>query len=452
MSTRWEILFAPSERAAEVIGLLLIGIGFAIDALTGPNYSNLLFYIPPLTYVAWFSGSRVGWVYVSLVAVIIVVVHLLEESDIQNIRTADYDAFTRIVTTGFVYWTVHKLRRTIVALRNANAGLERLNDQKNLLFGVIAHDLKSPFTAILGYAELLERSSDRLAAARVKEYAGSLREAARWAFDLLANLLQWAQLQMERATLQPGHVEVQLLVERGVEAQRAAAALKGIEITVEPVPAGLQVYADFAAAQAVLRNLLGNALKFTLPGGRVTIAARAVAEMVEIAVDDTGVGIPESRLPTLFEIVPHRTTTGTGGEPGTGLGLILCRDLVERSGGRLGVESRIGRGSHFTVTLPCDPPLDSSTMSEVPLRSVPTELLPPCARGGQSGGLSPGRLSRATRPVARRRASARGRDGAGVIGASVLILTLGSHSVSCPALSRASIVPLRHGLPGQARQ
>lgn len=377
MSTKWkEILLAPSERAAEVIGLLLIGIGFAIDALTGPNYSNLLFYIPPLTYVAWFSGSRVGWVYVGLVAVIIVVVHLLEESDIQNIRAADYDAFTRIVTTGFVYWTVHKLRRTIVALRDANAGLERLNDQKNLLFGVIAHDLKSPFNAILGYAELLERSSDRLAAARLKEYAGSLGEAARRAFDLLANLLQWAQLQMERASLQPGHVEVQLLIERSVEAQRAVAALKAIEIVVAPVPAGLQVYADLAAAQAVLRNLLANAVKFTPAGGRVTVAACAAAGMVEIAVEDTGVGIPESRLPTLFEIVPHRTTTGTGGEPGTGLGLILCRDLVERSSGRLGVESRLGRGSRFTVALPCDPQPGLSTASELPMRSVPTELLP----------------------------------------------------------------------------
>jgi signal transduction histidine kinase len=377
MSTRWkEILFAPSERAAELIGLLLIGVGFAIDALTGPNYSNLLFYIPPLTYVAWFSGSRVGWVYVSLVAVIIVVVHLLEESDIQNIRAADYDAFTRIVTTGFVYWTVHKLRRTIVALRDANAGLERLNDQKNLLFGVIAHDLKSPFNAILGYAELLVRSSDRLAAARVKEYAGSLGEAARRAFDLLANLLQWAQLQMERASLQPGHVEVPLLIERAVEPQRAVAALKAIELVVAPVPAGLQVYADLAAAQAVLRNLLANAVKFTPAGGRVTIAARPAAGMVEIAVEDTGVGIPESRLPTLFDIVPHRTTTGTGGEPGTGLGLILCRDLVERSGGRLGVESRLGRGSRFTVTLPCDPQPGPSKVSELSMRSVPTELLP----------------------------------------------------------------------------
>jgi len=379
MSTRWNLLLAPSERAAEVIGLLLIGIGFVIDALTGPNYSNLLFYIPPLTYVAWFSGSRVGWVYVSLVAVIIVVVHLLEESDIQNIRAADYDAFTRIVTTAFVYWTVHKLRRTIVALRDANAGLERLNDQKNLLFGVIAHDLKSPFNAILGYAELLERSSDRLPTTRVKEYAGSLGDAARRAFDLLANLLQWAQLQMERAALEPGRVEVQLLVERCVEAQRAAAALKGIAIVVEPAPAGLQVYVDFAAAQAVLRNLLGNALKFTLPSGRVTIAARAAGGMTEIAVDDTGVGIPESRMASLFEIVPNRSTTGTAGEPGTGLGLILCHDLIVRSGGHIAVESRLGRGSRFTVVLPCDPPEDPSTVSEFRLRNAPQELLPRAA-------------------------------------------------------------------------
>jgi signal transduction histidine kinase len=376
MSTRWKLLFAPSERAAEVIGLLLIGIGFAIDALTGPNYSNLLFYIPPLTYVAWFSGSRVGWVYVSLVAVIIVVVHLLESGDIQNIRAADYDAFTRIVTTAFVYWTVQKLRRNIVALRHANAGLERLNDQKNLLFGVIAHDLKSPFNAILGYAELLERSSDRLSTARVKEYAGSLGEAARRAFDLLANLLQWAQLQMERAALQPGHVEVQLLVERAAEAQRAAAALKGIEIVAAPAPAGLRVYVDFAAAQAVLRNLLGNAVKFTLPGGRVAIAARAVAGMAEISVDDTGVGIPESRLAMLFQIAPNRSTAGTAGETGLGLGLILCHDLVARSGGRLAAESRLGRGSRFTVALPRDPPDDPSTLLELPTRSAPMELLP----------------------------------------------------------------------------
>ena len=184
---------------------------------------------------------------------------------------------------------------------------------------------------------------------------------------------------MERATLQPGHVEVQMLVERGVEAQRAAAALKGIEIVVEPAPAGLQVYADFAAVQAVLRNLLGNAVKFTLPGGRVTIAAQAAGGMTEISVDDTGVGIPESRLASLFEIIPDRSTTGTAGEAGTGLGLILCQDLIERSGGRIAVESRLGRGSRFTVALPCDPPEDPSTVSALLLRSTPRELLPRAA-------------------------------------------------------------------------
>ena len=366
MSTRWKLLLAPSERAAEVIGLMLIGIGFAIDALTGPNYSNLLFYIPPLTYVAWFSGSRVGWTYVGLVAVIIVVVHFLESGQIEDARAADYDAFSRIVTTAFVYWTVHQLRRTIVALREANSRLERINDQKNLLFGEISHDLKAPFNALLGYAELLERGADKLSSARVREYAGSLGQAARRAFDLLANLLQWAQLQMNRAVLQAGAIEVQSLAERGAEAQRAAAALKGIEIVVDPVTAGLQVYADFAAVQAVLRNLLDNAVKFTPPGGRLTIAARAAAGMVEISVDDTGVGIPESRLATLFEMGPNRSTAGTGGESGTGLGLILCRDLVERCGGRMSVESRLGRGSRFSFTLPRAAKSEQTTLSQAP--------------------------------------------------------------------------------------
>ncbi len=384
MSTRWKLLFAPSERAAEVIGLVLIGIGFAIDALTGPNYSNLLFYIPPLTYVAWFSGSRVGWTYVGLVAVIIVVVHFLESGQIEDARAADYDAFSRIVTTAFVYWTVHKLRRAIVALRDANARLERLNDQKDLLFGVISHDLKAPFNALLGYAELLERGADRLPSARVREYAGSLGEAARRAFELLANLLQWAQLQMARTTLQPGVIDVQLLVERGVEAQRAGAALKGIEIVVDPAPAGLQVYADFAAAQAVLRNLLDNAVKFTPPAGRLTIGARAVAGMVEISVDDTGVGIPESRLASLFEIAPNRSAAGTAGESGTGLGLVLCKDLVERSGGRINVESRLGRGSRFSFTLPRGRVSEQSTIPEPPSLGASTQS--PLSQSGRGTG------------------------------------------------------------------
>jgi len=385
MSTRWKMLFAPSEGAAEVIGLVLIAIGFAIDSVTGPNYSNLLFYIPPLTYVAWFSGSRVGWTYVGIVAIIIIVVHLLESADIEDVRAADYNALTRIVTTAFVFWTVHKLRRTIVALRDAKERLERLNDQKNLLFGVISHDLKTPFNAILGYADLLERAPDKLPAERVREYAGNLGDAARRAFDLLANLLRWAQLQMDRSALQPGSVEVQLLAERCVEVQRPAAALKGLEIVIDPVPAGLRLYADFAGVQAVLRNLLANAIKFTPPGGRITVGARAVAGMVEIFVADTGVGIAESRLPRLFDFGPDRSTVGTAGETGTGLGLILCKDLVERSSGRLSVESQLGRGSRFAFTLPQGPQLQPSTMSEPLGPSVAPDPLPHATRDRDVG-------------------------------------------------------------------
>jgi signal transduction histidine kinase len=352
MSTRWKLLYAPSERAAEVIGLMLIGIGIVIDAVTGPDYSNLLFYIPPLTYVAWFSGRRIGWTYVGLVAVIIVVVDLLESGESHDPLATGFNAFTRIATTAFVYWAIYKLRRTIVALRDANARLERLNEHKNLLFGVISHDLKGPFNALLGYAELLERSADRLPPERVKEYARSLREGARRAFDLLGNLLQWAQLQMESMALRPAAVAVQPLLERCAQAQQAAAAPKGVEIVVEAVTPGLHLHADIAAVQTVLRNLLDNAVKFTPPGGRVTIGAHAAGGTVEIAVADTGVGIPEHRLSELFDIAAQRSTIGTGGESGTGLGLILCRELMARSGGRIRAESGLGQGSRFTVTLP----------------------------------------------------------------------------------------------------
>src|SRR5262249_44443584 len=110
--------------------------------------------------------------------------------------------------------------------------------------------------------------------------------------------------------------------------------------------------ADFGAAETVLRNLLNNAVKFTQPGGRITITARSVGRTVEIAVGDTGVGIAESRLPKLFEIAGQRTTAGTGGESGTALGLILCRDLVARCGGAMWVESVLGRGSRVSFTLP----------------------------------------------------------------------------------------------------
>lgn len=371
MSKGWKLLFAPSERAAEVIGLMLIGVGIVIDAVTGPDYSNLLFYIPPLTYVAWFSGRRVGWTYVALVAVIIIVVDLLESGQIHDVRATGYNALTRIVTTVFVYWTVYKLRRTIVALREANARLERLNDHKNLLFGVISHDLKNPFNTILGYAELLERSVERLPAERVKEYARNLREGARRAFDLLGNLLQWAQLQLESATLRPVSVEAAQLIARCAEGQQATADLKGVEIMIEPVSAGLQLHADLAAAETMLRNLLGNAVKFTPPGGRVIVGARAVAGTVEIVVADTGVGIAEGRLPKLFEIAAHHSTDGTDGESGTGLGLVLCRELAARSGGHVRVESWLGRGSRFTVTLPQGTALAADRDPSQALSSLP---------------------------------------------------------------------------------
>ena len=263
-------------------------------------------------------GSRAAgwsWVYVSLVAVIIVVVHLLE-SDIQNIRAADYDAFTRIVTTGFVYWTVHKLRRTIVALRAANAGLERLNDQKNLLFGVISHDLKSPFNAILGYAELLEAlvgpAADdpregirrqprrgRAAGLRPARQPAAMGPAARWSArpcsPAMSRFSCWSSAASRRSAPQ-----------RRSKASRSSSSRRRRDYRSTPISRRRRRCCGTSSA---MRS------NSRCSGGRVTIAARAVGGLTEICGRRHRRGhSPKAAWRALFEIVPNRSTTGTAGE------------------------------------------------------------------------------------------------------------------------------------------
>jgi signal transduction histidine kinase len=238
------------------------------------------------------------------------------------------------------------------ALREVNRRLQELDLEKSKLFGVISHDLRSPFNAVLGYAELLERGAHDENPDRIKRYARDCRDAARSAYDLLDNLLQWARLQMRRVELAPAVFETISMIDRCIETQRAAAGLKKVEIAKELIDRDLTCFADFAAAETILRNLINNAVKFTPTGGRVTIAARADGNFTEVSVQDTGVGIADHRLDKLFALATEPAAAGTQGERGIGLGLVLCKELVERSGGRIAAESDVGRGSCLRFTLP----------------------------------------------------------------------------------------------------
>jgi len=216
---------------------------------------------------------------------------------------------------------------------------------------VISHDLRSPFNAVLAYSELLERNLDG-ASEKARQYARDCHDAARSAYELLDNLLRWAQIQMKRTELTPAVIEATALVGRCIETHRAAADLKKIKLSNESIDPKLMCFADFSAAETVLRNLVNNAIKFTPSGGSVIVGVRSGGASVEFFVRDSGVGITPERLGRLFTLAASPASPGTQGERGIGLGLAMCKDLTDQCDGTIRVESTAGVGSCFWLTLP----------------------------------------------------------------------------------------------------
>lgn len=250
-------------------------------------------------------------------------------------------------------------RRISMALEQAHGDLARLNAEKDRFFSIIAHDLKSPFNALLGFSEVLLARLDTMNAADVREYVQIIRDSGKLAYELLENLLEWSRLQLGRVEICPEPVDLGALAGRVIGLYRPAAQAKGLAL-VNGMDGGVAL-ADPSVVDTVLRNLVGNAVKFTETGGTIRLAAAPSAggDDVEITVTDSGIGIPAEKLPNLFRIDAHVSTAGTRGEPGTGLGLVLCKELVERSGGTISAESRPGAGTVFRVLLPRPPAADA---------------------------------------------------------------------------------------------
>lgn len=228
--------------------------------------------------------------------------------------------------------------------------LELLNQEKNKLFSIISHDLRSPFTSLLGLTELMIKAGDKMKPEQIIDYAGRINDSGKRIFRLLENLLEWARLQMGSVAREPGPQRLKELVQETVDLLAPVAAEK--QVRIDNAVAGLSAFADRPTLNTVIRNLVNNAVKFTPPGGTVRIEAREDDGAVRVTVNDTGVGIPPERVATLFQVGANLTTPGTKGEKGTGLGLALCKHLVEMNGGRIWAESTPGQGSAFHFTVP----------------------------------------------------------------------------------------------------
>lgn len=229
--------------------------------------------------------------------------------------------------------------------------LERANTEKARLFGVISHDLRSPFTNLIGNAELLRENFTTLSDEERRTLSAGVFEAADKAHDLLENLLHWSQVQLEQSGSVPTVCDLRKLVDECVDHVGLAATRKQIVIT-NRIPEGALVSVDETAIRSVFRNLLSNAVKFSKPGGGIEVVGKVRGGKVRVSVADRGVGMSRKELKRLFHMGTRLSKPGTEGEVGSGLGLLLSYELIRRGGGKLKVRSETGKGSTFSFALP----------------------------------------------------------------------------------------------------
>jgi len=235
--------------------------------------------------------------------------------------------------------------------KNNELKLIELNATKNKFFSIIAHDLKSPFNSIIGYSELLLEQINGKNYEKTGEIADIILQSSNRAMDLLMNLMAWAQSQSGKMDFNPVSFDIISLINEVTLLLNDTARQKSILI-INKLPPNIQVNADYEMISTVLRNLISNAIKFTQPEGKITISASDKQNQVIVSVSDTGVGISKERIDNLFTISDGYSTPGTQNEKGTGLGLILCKEFVNKNNGEIWVESKAGTGTTLYFSLP----------------------------------------------------------------------------------------------------
>lgn len=243
------------------------------------------------------------------------------------------------------------LENTLNQLNETNAELQQANATKDKFFSIIAHDLRSPFNSIIGFSDLLAEQIKMKDVEGIDKYAQIIIESSNKAMDLLMNLIEWSRSETGRMNFNPELLNIEHFVHEIIPLYDNIAEQKSITIK-HNLPHNVSVLADKAMISTVLRNLIANAIKFTMPGGEVTISGVKQHNKILFSISDTGVGISQDNMERLFRLDQSCSTLGTGKEKGTGLGLILCKEFVEKHDGKIRVESQENVGSTFYFTLP----------------------------------------------------------------------------------------------------
>jgi PAS domain S-box-containing protein len=249
------------------------------------------------------------------------------------------------------YMDITERKYAELKIQQQNIELRKLNADKDRFISILGHDLKSPFNNILGFSEVLTKDIRKLNIDEIEDIAKNINKSAKITNKLLEDILMWARTQQGRIPFNPQNLNLSDTCRNILEILNPGAYAKNITISDSSAD-HITVYADADMLKTILLNLVSNAIKFTNSGGKITISAEQNSENVTISVSDNGVGIPPENLTKLFDISEVLTTKGTAGETGTGLGLLLCMEFVERHGGKIWVESEEGKGTEFKFSLP----------------------------------------------------------------------------------------------------
>lgn len=229
--------------------------------------------------------------------------------------------------------------------------LMQLNADKDRFLQILAHDLRSPFTSLLGFTELLLENFRKYDEEKIEHHLTLIKQTLTKTFRLLEELLLWAKSQAGRLQFKPEQIDLDTILRDITLELEGQAEKKGIQLWIAPTEKH-QVQADYYMLRTILRNLLTNAIKFSYSNEMIIINTEKVAEEVTISISDKGVGMSQAVIEKLWKITEHYTTSGTSGETGSGLGLLLCNEFVLKHNGRIWVESEVGKGSTFTFTMP----------------------------------------------------------------------------------------------------
>jgi len=257
-----------------------------------------------------------------------------------------------------------EIKKVVTELKRHNTELTDSNLSKDKFFSIFAHDLKNPFQGLLGFIDLLYEDIDELSNEQVKEYLANVRNASYHTYALLENLLEWSRIQSGKMPFTPTVFDIHDEINSVISVLDNNATQKEIKLINEVEP-HIMVEADRNMISSVIQNIVTNSIKFSNSNGRVVIRARipqAFAkakssnelvgrQWLEVSISDNGIGIPEEILPRLFKLNGQYSSAGTANEPGTGLGLVLCHEMIEKNGGRIWAESIPGQGTTFVFTI-----------------------------------------------------------------------------------------------------